>query len=462
MLLQPQILLTSSHPDRVALEFPTRNMRGHRFALSSAFTACVVLAACYLAAQSAPPSFVVAEVRASGSHRYSEAQIAATVGLKPGDPVDNSELQEAVNRLAELGVFSRVNYRFTAKDKRATINFELQDATVVPVMFENFPWFTDQELSDEIRRAVPLFDGGAPTGGSLLDQITAALSAKLASRGIEANVEHTLVAEPAGDQMIMQFRQDGPSFTVSSVQFNDFMAQSSERLHDRVSDLVGKPFSRFAVELFENEQVRPIYLSSGQLRMRLGAPILKLGGGSGANAPSTVIVQIPITPGPAFHFSGAKWNGNTALDDAALLNLAAIKSGDLADGMRLAAGWQQVELEYGHRGYLDAKVIPEPQFDDAHSTVAYNVKITEGPQYRMGELVITGLSVDAERALRNAWRLAPGQVFDETYLDSMLAKLEKPTVAVFGEIPVHYGRMGHWLRPNDNHVVDVLIDFSSQ
>lgn len=149
-----------------------------------------------------------------------------------------------------------------------------------------------------------------------------------------------------------------------------------------------------------------------------------------------------------------------AIDEAALSRLVTLKPGDLADGMRLAAGWQQVELEYGHRGYLDAKVSPVPQFDDANGTVRYDVKIVEGPQYRMGELVITGLSVDAERALRNTWRLAPGQIFDKTYLDSMLAKLEKPTVAVFGEMPVHYQKMGNWLRPNpQNHVIDVLIDF---
>src|SRR5260370_33772582 len=128
--------------------------------------------------------------------------------------------------------------------------------------------------------------------------------------------------------------------------------------------------------------------------------------------------------------------------------------------MRLAAGWQQVELEYGPRGYLDAKVAPLPEFEDANGTVAYNVRIEEGPQYRMGQLVITGLSVDAERELRNNWRLAPGQVFDKTFLDSMLAKLEKPSVAIVGELPVHYGQMGHWLRPNpQNHAVDVLIDF---
>jgi outer membrane protein assembly factor BamA len=435
-------------------------MHVHRFGLITAPLWCVLLAACHLEGQGAQPSFIVAEVHASGSHRYNDVQISATAGLKPGDPIDNDKLQAIANDLAQLGVFSRVNYRFTAKDRRAIINFELQDAQVFPVMFENFPWFTDQELADEIRRAVPLFDGNAPNGGTVLDEITAALSAKLASRGIKASVAHTLVAAPSGSDMIMRFRQDGPSFTVSSVQFNDFMAQNSEKLHDRVSDLVGKTYSRFAIELFENEQVRPLYLAAGEIRVKFSAPILQLSDASGANAPSTVIVQIPINPGPVFHVSGITWTGNTALDNAALSRLVAVKPGDLADGMRLTAAWQQIELEYGHRGYLDSKVSPMPEFQDANGTVAYNVKIEEGPQYRMGELVITGLSVDSERALRNNWRLAPGQVFDKTFLDSMLAKLEKPTVAIFGDIPLHYAQMGHWLRPNpQNHVVDVLIDF---
>lgn len=434
------------------------------FAQISVCISLTALAACPpVRAQTAPTSFTVAEIHASGSHRYSDAQIAATAGLKPGDPINNQTLQDITDELAQLGVFSRVNFRFTAKNNRAIVNFDLEDAPLVPVMFENFPWFTDQELSDEIRRAVPLFDGGAPRGGSLIDEITAALSAKLATRGIKADVEHTLLTEPSSDEEIMQFRQDGPNFTVSSVQFNDWAAQHSEKLHDRVSDLVGKAYSRFALELFENEQMRPVYLSAGQIRVKFGVPMFKLSEASGGNAPPTVVVQIPIVPGPVFHISGVTWTGNMAIDEAALSRLLLVKAGELADGMQLASGWQEIELEYGHRGYLDAKITPVPQFDDASGTVRYNVNIIEGPEYRMGELVITGLSVDAERRLRNSWRLAPGQVFDKTFLDSTLSKLEKPTVAIFGDLPVHYAQMGHLLRTDpQSHVIDVLIDFRSE
>ncbi len=434
-----------------------------RFVLISVCFSLAVLAACLHArAQTASPSFVVGEVHASGSHRYSDAQIAATAGLKPGDPINNQTLQDISDELAQLGVFSRVSFRFSAKNNRATVNFELEDASIVPVMFENFPWFTDQELSDEIRRAVPLFDGGAPRGGSLIDDITAALSAKLASRGIKSNVEHTVLTEPSSDEEVVQFRQDDVNFTIASLSFGDSAAQNSEKIHDRISDLVGKKFSRFAIELFENEQVRPIYLSAGHIRVKLGAPVVHLNG-DGEQGQSTVDVQIPIEPGRVFRLSSAAWSGNMAIDDASLSRLVSVKPGDLADGMKLASGWQQIELEYGHRGYLDAKITPVPKFDDASGTVRYDVTIVEGPQYRMGELVITGLSLDAERRLRNAWRLAPGQVFDKTFLDSTLSKLEKPTVAIFGDLPVHYAQTGHLLRTDpQSHVIDVLIDFRSE
>jgi len=437
-------------------------MRGLRFILIFTCAFCVLFAARDLAAQTAPDSFVVAEVHSSGSHRYSDAQIAATVGLRPGDPVNQEKLQEIADGLVHLGVFSRVNFRFTVTNRRATVNFELEDADSVPVMFENFPWFTDDELRDEIRQAVPLFDGSAPRDGTLLNEITSVLAAKLASRGIKANVEHMLVAEPSGDAMIMQFRQDGPSFTISSLTFGDALAQNSEKLKDRVSDLVGKSFSRFAIELFENEQLRPVYLAAGQIGVKFGAPSVHFSGGTdpAQQTPSTVDVQIPITPGLVYHLSGVTWTGNSALDAAGLSKLLAVKPGDLANGMQLAGDWEQVELEYQHRGYLDVKATPMAQFDDAKATVAYNVKIAEGPQYRMGQLVITGLSVDSEQIVRNSWRLMPGQVFDNTYLEEMLSKLEKPTVAIFGDKPVHYEKMGHFLRINPaNHVTDVLLDF---
>ena len=124
------------------------------------------------------------------------------------------------------------------------------------------------------------------------------------------------------------------------------------------------------------------------------------------------------------------WKGATALSGETLVNLSVIKPGELADGMRLTAAWQRVEAEYAHRGYLNAKLDPQPQFDNANNKVAYKVVVSEGPQFHMGNLVLTGLSQDAENHLRYVWKLPKGAVFDGAYSDTMLEKISD---AKFGD-----------------------------
>ena len=127
-----------------------------------------------------------------------------------------------------------------------------------------------------------------------------------------------------------------------------------------------------------------------------------------------------------------------------------LKPGDVADGMKIEALWQKIESYYGQHGYLDMKLSAEPQFDDAAHQISYRVSISEGPQYRMGDMVITGFSLDAEKRLRQAWQLAPGQIFDDGYYEMHVKILAKPSRDIFGDLPVHYNEFGHLLRPEQN------------
>ena len=169
---------------------------------------------------------------------------------------------------------------------------------------------------------------------------------------------------------------------------------------------------------------------------------------------------LPITPGPVYRLGRITWGGNTALSAAALVTLNKLAPNSVADGMALQGTWIAVTQEYSHVGYLDAKVDAEPQFDDADSRVNYTVKITEGPQYKMGQLIVTGLSLDAERRLRAAWALQSGLIFDEVYYEQFRDKLEKPNPTIFGSLPVHYDKEGELLRKDpDKKTVDVLLDY---
>jgi outer membrane protein assembly factor BamA len=404
-----------------------------------------------------PGKSTLGAITATGSQKFSPAQIAAASGLTVGEQVGRKDLQLAANRLAATGLFSSVQYRFASKGDSVSLEFQLTDAKTIPVAFDNFPWFTDQELDKAIQQSVGLFDDTSPEDGSYVDAIGAAIQKQLDAIGVPGRVEHRVIERPIGSGLEVQFRLVGPTLTVGSVEFTDALASHDQRVTERLQDLIGKPFSRYYVNVFTAEQVQPIYLSQGFLQVRFGAPEARFSGNPNHPDLGHVVVIVPVTPGPRFTWGGMSWSGETVFNAAALDRMIGVSQGQTADGLAIEAGWEKIRESYGAKGYLDVSLDAEPNYDAAKATVGYNVKVTEGQPYRMGKLVVTGLSLEAERRVRKAWLLRSGQTFDLSYFHTFLSDVAKEALA---GLPVHYQHIGRFLqRDQKKSTVDVMLDF---
>jgi outer membrane protein assembly factor BamA len=393
-------------------------------------------------------------VKVTGSTRYRSDQIASATGLSVGTTITKFDLQRGADRLAQLGVFANVQYRFATEDTGVRAEYQVTDAPTVPVWFDNFPWFTDDELIVALKREIPLFDGTAPLRGGLLNEISNTLESLLGTRGVNSSVSSILTIAPASDVQVMQFHAEHAGVNIASVEFSDPLAQGDRGVQQRLGDLVGQQFSRTLVELFEFEQVRPVYLSHAFLRVRFGAPVARI---TGSGAGARVAVTAPVESGLAFAWSGVIWRGNASIASAILNGIIALKPGDAADGMKLEGMWDGVRDEYTRRGYLDVSLVAEPQFDDSAKRVTYTVSITEGPLYHMGRLVLTGLSLEGERRIRAAFGIAQGAVFNKEIYEQFASAGIKQA---FAGLPFHYEKVGRFLQeyPNSGSV-DVLLDF---
>jgi outer membrane protein assembly factor BamA len=395
-------------------------------------------------------------VQVTGSTRFRSDQIATAIGLHPGMMVTRDDLQKGANDLAQLGVFSHVQYRYATVETGVRAEYEVTDLPGIPVAFDNFPWFSDAELIAAIQKSGILFDGAAPRGGTVLDAMSSALEKMIASRGVFTGVSHMLVTAALGGAPIQQFSVERSDIRIGSIEFSDALAENDHGIHARLTDLVGQPYSRMMIELFNVEQVRPVYLAHSFLEVRFGAPVCKFPEGAVGAAAKNVNVVVNVEPGPAFAWNGVLWLGNTAVSLLELEQAIPLHQGDPADGTKIEAGWESVRAAYRERGYLDADVKAVPRFNDATKQAAYTATITEGPQYHMGKLVLTGLSVESERRMRATWRIPAGAAFDNNIYEDFL----KTGISQALEgLPVHYEKIGHFLQNNPDGTVDVLLDF---
>jgi outer membrane protein assembly factor BamA len=415
-------------------------------------------------AQTAPPAPVATaplrEIRADGLKSLPEPQIAGLSGLQISAQVGKDDLQAGADKLVQSGLFAKVRYNFQSRTDGVAVIFHVEEAPRVPAYFDNLPWFADSELNDAIRAKLPFYDGTLPEAGAVVDQAADALGQFLVTHGLQAAIEHQVAANPIGDGSIQLFRINAEALHIAGVEFSDPTLNASPAVRQELPGLLGKPYSRTAIDMFLTEQIRPTFLQKGFLRAKLGPPEVRLSGNPNKKLPEQIPVYVPVNPGAVYHCKGIEWTGNNALSTLTLTNTVGVKSGAVADGMAIEAGWDRVRDEYGKRGYMQAKVEPTATYDDTAHTVAYRVHVEEGKPFHFGSMVITGLSANAERRLRDAWPIPQGQLFDKASYEEFLTKLQAHSTEIFKDMPIHYDEVGHWLQPDEaKATVDVLLDF---
>jgi outer membrane protein assembly factor BamA len=353
-----------------------------------------------------------------GLKRLSAAQVTDMSGLKPGQSVDQTILDATADKLLRSGMFRRLSYRVRSVNGRATVIFDVEEsAKGLPVVYENFVWFTEEEILGAIRTDLPFFDGTSPASGPNADKIAAALQRLLTSKNIPGRVEY--LPNVTKERQELVFSVKGTRIPVCTLHFPGASAVSEGELVKNSQPLLKADYSKKDITAFTENTLVTFYRRLGYLRAQFQP--LTVATANSPQCPAGVDVTIPVEEGVRYQWAGSVWDGNDKLTVTDLATALGMNPGDVADGTRIDNGLKNVRKAYATRGYLNAEVKESVEFDDAAGRVKYLFKIIEGPRYFMGNLIVNGLpAADAER-LKAKWTLGTNAVYDDAYLDTFRA-----------------------------------------
>jgi outer membrane protein assembly factor BamA len=129
-----------------------------------------------------------------------------------------------------------------------------------------------------------------------------------------------------------------------------------------------------------------------------------------------VSVTLRVDEGTPYLFDRAEWRGVAAMPAKELDAALGLKPGEVADVTKMETGLRQVRGAYRHLGYMQMRSTMTPRPDDATRRLVLGVAVEEGPQYRLGELTITGMADPDADALRKKWTLKAGAIYDDSYV----------------------------------------------
>jgi len=403
-------------------------------------------------------------VTATGSQRFKPQAIASASGLTLGMTAGEDEFRRAAERLGDSGVFSDVTYTYSYSDAGVKLTLQVKDAAeFVPARFEDFVGFSDDELLARIREREPLFDGTLPVSGKLTMRVSDILQGLLIEKHIPGRVEFDrMVREDGGPVQAILYSIEGVSILIRSARLTGAGPEERPRLETLIERLKGRDYKRSTLEYAIEKQILPVFHEQGYLKAEVTMPAPQLApapADSREDATQTTFVDIEFVahPGSQYRLAGIEWSGNKAVPTSQMNSLLRGRSGELANTVQLAADLERARQLYASQGYIRAAIRADATFDDAARSVQFSLHVTEGEQYKMGELDLRGVDRTQEERLRSLWRIRAGEVYNGGYLQSFLADAVKSLPRNLDWVPTH-----HVTANVVTKTVDVEVTFTAQ
>jgi outer membrane protein assembly factor BamA len=360
--------------------------------------------------------FNLARVVVTGSQRYREEDLVRATGLTVNTQVTSDDLQNAANHLGNSGAFATVQFLFkpAVGARGVEADFQVTDAEkYLPAVFENFVWFSDQDLQDALHQAVPLFKGNIPNSGTMSDDVSAALRKFLAAKGLPSEISYIMSATFGGLPTAYKFKVADANLKISDVMLIGAARMTPEQLAKAVASLKGTDYLRSDVAIVLEKNLTPIYQQRGYLKFAIAEIKPKV------DEKSQVTVEATLSEGEQYRLAGLSWSGNTLISSDDLTKHITLKPGNPVDALQLDRDLAQVRKLYGKFGREAVSIKPLPAF--VNDTVSYAFQVTEGDLYRMGKLEIEGVEPEQAHKLEQIWKLAEGQPYDATYVHQFIA-----------------------------------------
>jgi outer membrane protein assembly factor BamA len=363
---------------------------------------------------------VLSAISFVGATGYSQAELLAFTGLKPGGSATQQQLDDAAQLLNDTGLFDEVT--FAGNDKGIVYTLKPAAASaMLPVRFSNFVWWSDEEIQRSIKSRVALYrPEEVPTAGNLRANIGEALKAMLAEKGIAGSVVDSRLSSSRlnGPLDHIVFAIDSPAVLIHSLTLTGASPTMQPKLDRVIQDVAGQQWDKDAS--FDNigARVGDVYHNEGYLDIALAkqehsAPNI---------TPSAIELDLTATlsEGAQYHVTQLAWAGSEMLSAADFNKLAALKVGDPDSPLALRESLKLLTDAYGAKGYIDAKISAPPVVDRVAHQVAYSVSVEPGLQYHFRSVRWPSVSADQAKAFDAAWKMKTGDVYDSTYLFQFL------------------------------------------
>ena len=184
--------------------------------------------------------------------------------------------------------------------------------------------------------------------------------------------------------------------------------------------------------------------------------------------PNRLGIDFTFDQGDKYYFRDISWTGNSVYSTDVLNEILAIQPGDVYDVVtmekRLMGGGKQSDYDvsklYRDNGYLFFNITPV-ELNIQNDSVDVELRISEGKQATLNNIVINGNDLTNERVVRRQVFTRPGYLFSQSDFERSIREIA--SLGQFDPEAIMDGTKGYSIIPNQlNNTVDVVYNVTEK
>ena len=411
-----------------------------------------------------PKKYEIAGIRVSGLQNYEDYIVIGYSGLSVGDVVEipGDAITSAAKRFWRQGLFSKIQIKVekVCGDK-AWLLFDLRQQPRISRINYNGVKKSERE---ELQQRLNLNPGNQITQ-NIVQRAKEIISAYFKQKGF-GNVDVDITQSPdlsKENEMIVDINIDkNEKVKVHKIYINgnDVLSDNKIQRTMKKTNEKSKLLNLFRQKKFVEKDYETDLGLIIQKYNELGYRDAKILSDSvSAYKDNLVDVHIDIEEGQKYYISNISWAGNTIYPSSTLDAILGMKAGDVYNqkllNKRTLEDDDAVANLYMNNGYLFFQLVPIESKIEGDS-VALEMRVIEGPQARINNIVINGNDRLYEKVIRRELRVRPGELFSKE--DLMRSARE---IAQTG----HFDPENMDIKPEpnpDNGTVDLIFNLQSK
>lgn len=372
-------------------------------------------------AYDSPVEYTIADITVSGADNFDAEAIILFTGLQKGDRVTipGEAISKAIRNLWEQQLFADIKIRVgEVRGEEVYLNIQLEERPRLSrFKFKGVRKNESETLRDKIKLRL-----GTIVNENLLQNTKNIIENYYIQKGyLQTEVEIVSEIDTVVNESVLLFINvdKGEKVKIANVFVSGNKELETKKVKKALKNTKEKKWykifssSKFLRDEYEEDKITLVekYNSLGYRNAKVIADSVEYD-----EKNNTVDVYLQVKEGRKFYFRNITWVGNSKYDSEFLNEKLGIKKGDvynkqtLTERIQFSPNNTDISSLYLDDGYLSFSATPVEVLVE-NDSIDFEVRIYEGKQYRVNNIIIKGNTKTNDRIIRRNIRTRPGELF---------------------------------------------------